>query len=142
MFDLEPGPLEPLPIDALRPFAAAPSFEGLVAAALNTAGTVDAALEGRKLLVAGEGVPDLDGAYTTSVGVSEATLATQQGAEDDGRAAQLGDTTDGAEAYRQTALPHLPQPDAPIVGEFTIPDPPVPEGGGPGAGNEGGESRE
>lgn len=136
MIELERGPLERLADEALQRLPAAPSFEGLVASALEGAGGVDAALGGVKVDVAGEGVPDLDGAYVTTVGVSEATLANQIGAEDDGRATELGDRTEGAEAYRRATSPYLPQPDAPIEGDFNEPPPPAPTGGG---GDEGGD---
>ncbi len=139
MFDLEPGPLERFRDDALRPFPQRPSFEGLVAAALQPQRGVDDGLSAQQRAAGDGGTPDLDAAYAATVVISAETLANQTGAEFDGRAAQFVDTTAGAEAYRQTALPHLPQPSAPIEGDYVDPPRPpgVPQEGGGGPREEG-----
>lgn len=124
VFELEPGPIDRIDETALRPFPQLPSFEGLVAGALEGLRGADDGLARQRLDVGDEGPPDLDAAYASTVAVSEETLAAQRGAEDDQVAGVLVDTTAGAEAYRQAALPHLPQPAAPIEGDFV--DPPRP----------------
>jgi hypothetical protein len=122
--DLEPGPIARLNETALRPFPGGVSFEGIVAAGLEGAAGVDAGLARTKLESAGDGVPDLDGAFTSTVGVALDVLSGTTGAEDDGTAGTLADRTAGVEAYRQEVLPHVPQPDVKIEGGFV--DPPAP----------------
>lgn len=137
-FTLEPGPIGVIDATALQPFPAAPSFEGIVARGLEGAAGVDAGLAGARGTAGGEGPPDLDAAYQSTVGVAREVLAGQAGAETDPTAGVLADRTDGAEAYRQEVLPHVPPPSTPIEGTYVEPpappktDPPFEPPGGRG----------
>jgi hypothetical protein len=122
--ELAPGPIDRLEATALRPFPIAPSFEGLVASAREGVAGVDAALGRAKLDAAGDGVPDLDAAFASTVGVATDVVGGTAGVEDDQVAGLLVDRTAGPEAYRQEVLPVVPQPDVPIEGGFIDPPPP------------------
>jgi hypothetical protein len=121
---LDRGPIDRLDETALRPFPALPSFEGLVASALEGVRGVDDSLGRVRLDAGATDAPDLDAAFASTVGVALEALSGTAGAEDDGTAGTLIDRTAGVEAYRQEVLPHVPHPDVRIEGGFV--DPPAP----------------
>lgn len=130
IYDPEPGIMERVDPRSLAPFPASQSFEGLVAEHLQGGNDRDDALARAGQDAAGDGAPDLDPVWTSTVGVAEETVAANAGARDDTTANVLSDRTAGAEAQRLVSVPHLPQPDAPIEGSYI--DPPKPAGIDPG----------
>jgi len=117
----------------IRPFERFPSFEGIVAAAIGDGGTQATRFAQAARDAGADGIPDLDGAYAESVGVAAEVVEANHDAANNTTGSQLADTTDGAEAYRAGVLPHLPQPSAPIEGDYTEPPhvPADPGGHGP-----------
>jgi hypothetical protein len=124
MFELEPGPLERLDERALQVFPPAPSFESILAEQRARLDETDRLLLSTKVTIGGDGAPDLDGAYETTIGVAEQTLAAQRGAADTTTEAELSDKADGADARRREAAPVLPDADSRIEGSFLDPPPP------------------
>lgn len=116
--ELEPGIIDREPM----PFGPRVShhglFEGLAESVVGALGGSDAPLASLQTAIAGNVADGLDAVFASTVGAAEAVTANNQGAGDDQTANALVDTGAGSEAYRQSVLGYLPQPDAPIEGDF------------------------
>lgn len=87
--------------------------------------------------IAGNVADGLDATFTTTIGAAEAEADTHAGAGDDQTAGYLADAGAGTDAYHDDAQRYLPQPDAPIEGNFLdLPTPPAGHPGSPGNAND------
>lgn len=111
-------------------------FEGLADPMVGALSGSDGGLWSLQGTIAGN-VPDgLDARFTSTVGAAEAVNEGNSGAGNDQTAYALVDAGDGSEAYRQSVQSYLPQPDAPIEGNFkNFPDLGQGHGGGGGVDN-------
>ena len=107
-------------------------FESLAEPLVDALGGSDGALFSLQTTIAGNVADGLDARFTETIGAAEDVADSHRGAGDDQTADALVDTGAGAEAYRQSVLRHLPQPDAPIDSGFR--DLPGLGSGHPGAG--------
>lgn len=121
--ELEPGIIdrEPMPFGPRVSYDGL--FEGLVESLAGTLGGSDGALFSLQTTIAGNVADGLDVEFASTVGAAEGVAENNRGAGDDHTANALVDTGAGSEAYRQSVLSYMPQPDAPIEGNFReLPD--------------------
>jgi hypothetical protein len=78
----------------------------------------DGGLFSLQATIAGNVADGLDDVFASTVGAAEAVADTNNGAGDDQTANALVDNGGGVDAQRNASLPYLPQPDAPIEGNF------------------------
>lgn len=93
-------------------------FEQLAESLAETLGGGDALLHGLQTAIAGNVADGLDARFTSTIGAAEVAAVNNAGAGDDQTAGVLVDAGGGVDAHRSVALPFLPQPDAPIEGNF------------------------
>lgn len=93
-------------------------FEGLADPLVGALSGSDGGLFSLQQVIGGNVADGLDGLYTSTVGHAEGVADNNGGAGDDQTASALVDSGAGSEAYRQSVLGYLPQPDAPIEGNF------------------------
>lgn len=125
MLTLEP----PLVVAEPMPFGPRVSYEGLfeqlAEPIANALAGADGPLASVQVAIGGNTADGLDGSFTSTIGAAEQLAAHQGGIVDDQVADRLVDAGEGSENYRQSVLGYLPQPDAPIVGNFEdFPRPP------------------
>jgi hypothetical protein len=116
--ELEPGLVvhEPMPFgprvghDGL--------FEGLVEPLVGALGGGDATLFALQETIAANVADGLDARFVATIGAAEEAAVNNRGAGDDQTADALVDAGAGSEAYRQSVLRYIPQPDAPIEHDF------------------------
>ena len=129
--ELEPGPFA---VREDMPFGPRVSRDGLFESLLDplvvALGASDDVLTPASTAIASNTDDGLEATYASTIGVAETITADQAGAADDQTSDRLVDAGGGAEAYRGSVLRYLPQPSAPIEGDFL--DPPPPIGAGPG----------
>lgn len=121
--ELEPGIIvrEPMPFGPR--VATDGLFESLAEPLVNALGGSDAGFFSLQTTIAGNVADGLDGKFSSTIGAAEAVTENNAGAGDDHTANQLVDNGAGTEAYRQSVLSYMPQPDAPIEGNFReLPD--------------------
>ena len=124
------GPPALMRVDAStrRPFPHEPSFEGLVAAALEPFPAIDAAFSDIATRTI-EAVASLADPLAAEIDATAVGSSDPPGAGVPLELAEAVDRGDAADALRQSVLPYLPQVDAPIAVEQEDP-PPAPTGGG------------
>jgi hypothetical protein len=122
--ELEPGPIvrEPMP---LGPRVFTPGlFASRAALLLGALRDSDAGFAAVELEIAGNAGDGLAASFAGSIDAAADAAANQANWRDDRTADTLVDAGGGADAYRQSVLRYLPQPDAPITTSFD--DPPQP----------------
>jgi hypothetical protein len=123
MWELEPGPIVreemPLPPAIFYPGRLARHLELIV----DELGASDVVLGGHQHDIAGNRGDGLDALYASTIGAAADVDANQPPADADQTAHVLVDAGAGTEAYRQSVLRYLPQPDAPVPEDYI---PPVP----------------
>jgi hypothetical protein len=105
-------------------------FAGLLEPVVDVLRASESVLGAQQRDIATNSAAGLDATYATTIGAAEAETAGQPNVSGDQTAPTLVDAGGGAEAYRGSALPFLPQPSAPIGQTFQ--DFPVPDFGHPG----------
>ena len=101
-------------------------LEGLVEPLVNALGGGDAVLGAHQAAIANNTADGLEGTFASTVGVAADLAVNQQPFAHDQTANALVDAGAGTEAYRQSVLRYLPQPDAPIESDFReLPTPPA-----------------
>jgi hypothetical protein len=93
-------------------------FEGLAEPLVGALSGSDPVLFSLQATIAGNVADGLDGTFVSTVGAAEAVTDGNRGAGDDQTAGALVDAGQGSEAYRQSVLSYMPQPEAPIEGDF------------------------
>lgn len=114
MFDLEPGPLEPMTLDMLEPFPSRPSFEGLLSGAREQLRGADPVLTGAAIAVGDNPTAGIDASYTTTVGGAAAHVDAEIASSPSSPTSALIANGDSADNIRRSVLRYLPGPDAPI----------------------------
>lgn len=111
-------------------------FEQLVEPLAGVLAGSDGPLASLQTTIAGNTEDGLEGTWQSTIGAADDLAANQAGLGDDQTADALVDAGAGTEAYRQSVLRYLPQPDAPIQGDFRdLPQPPAGAPGGTGGGD-------
>lgn len=123
MFDLEPGPLEPLTLDMLRPFPTRPSFEGLLSGAREQLRGGDPALTAAAVYAVENPTAAIDARYTSTIGGAESHVDAEIGTAPTAATSALIANGDSTDRIRQSVLRFLPGPDAPI--SVTLDPPPM-----------------
>lgn len=112
----------PLLVRAPLPFGPRISHDGLFAQLagplVDALGGADAPLGALQRDIAGNVADGLDARWTSTIGAAEEVADTHRGAGDDQTAHALVDTGAGADAYRQSVLSAMPQPDTPLEHDF------------------------
>lgn len=93
-------------------------FNGVVGPLVDALNGGDPHLSSLQVTIAHNVADGLDATYGGTVGVAAAVTANNGGLGNDQTANQLVDNGGNAEWYRQSVLGYLPQPDAPIDGDF------------------------
>lgn len=93
-------------------------FEQLAEPLVGALDGSDGGLSSLQQTIAGNVANGLDARFQSTIGAAESVAANNSGAGNDQTANALVDAGAGSEAYRQSALSFLPQPDAPIDGNF------------------------
>lgn len=116
--ELEPAYLtiEPMPFGPR--VATDGLFEGLAGEIDGVLGDGDTQLASLQTAIAENSDAGLDATFTATIGAAADATAAQGSPETDQTGGRLVDAGAGSEAYRQSVLSVLPQPDAPIEGNF------------------------
>jgi hypothetical protein len=116
--ELEPGIIDRQDMPFGPRVATEHLFEGLAEPLVGALSGGDGALFSLQATIAGNVADGLDGTFVSTVGAAEAVTDANRGAGDDQTAGALVDAGQGSEAYRQSVLSYMPQPEAPIQGDF------------------------
>jgi hypothetical protein len=116
--ELDPGYIvrEPLPFGPRVSYHGL--FEQLAEPLVGALGGSDGPLASLQGTIASNSGAGLDGTFAATVGVAADVTANHAGAGNDQTAGALVDNGGGVDAQRGASLPYLPQPDAPIEGNF------------------------
>lgn len=93
-------------------------FEGKAETLVGALGASDGPLSSIQTTIAANVADGLDGKFASTIGAAEHANENNGGQADDQTAGTLVDNGGGVEMYHQSAQSYLPQPDAPIEGNF------------------------